>query len=778
LKKIGYLLLVLSVFISMAFINPSVAKAASQYTGGLLDGETVQIGASVGQSSTVATQLTDNDPSTYVSLNSGNLVWYTFTSPVEISAVIAKYNSPVAVEFYDVNNNLLERYELLSSDGVQTLPAPVQDVTTVALKYTGNGSRVYEWNVFAAPLTAPLPTTITWIQGGDQVAKLEWMANGAESYNVKRATSLGGPYTVIANVRGTSYSDNTATNGTTYYYVVSAVNQAGESSNSPEKSIKVEATKYTGGLLDWATLQLGKSISSPTGTVRELTDNNMTTYKIINSGDFVWYTFASPVEISAVIAKYTSPVTVEFYDINNNLLQRYDLLSNDGVQVLPAPVQDVTTVALKYTGNSSRIYEWNVFAAPLTAPLPTTITWIQGGNQVAKLEWTANGAASYNVKRATSPGGPYATIANVKSSSYSDNTVANGTTYYYVISAVNQAGESSNSPEKSIKVEATKYTGGLLDWVTLQLGKSISSPTGTVRELTDNNMTIYKIINSGDFVWYTFTSPVEISAVIAKYTSPVAVEFYDVNNNLLERYELLSSDEVQTLSAPVQDVTTVALKYTGSSSRIYEWNVFGKGGELPPEEPINLTATAGNKNVVLNWSSSNNAVTNFNIKRATVSGGPYTVIGSVTGNTYSYTDSNVINGTTYYYIVTAVTGAGTSTDSNEAVATPKAGNPPVNPPGEEQEGERALLRLILINGIDREYDLSMSEVNAFINWYEDRANGVGTMMYGINKHNNNKGPFVNRKDYVFYDKIITFEVNAYGADTSIPETPPYDPEAH
>ena len=61
---------------------------------------------------------------------------------------------------------------------------------------------------------------------------------------------------------------------------------------------------------------------------------------------------------------------------------------------------------------------------------------------------------------------------------------------------------------------------------------------------------------------------------------------------------------------------------------------------------------------------------------------------------------------------------------------------------------------------------------------EIRANGVGTMMYGINKHNNNKGPFVNRKDYVFYDKIITFEVNAYGADTSIPETPPYDPEAH
>ncbi|MHA2856974.1 hypothetical protein ACXZ7E_23435 [Paenibacillus lautus] len=776
MKKTSNLVIILSVFLSLAFFNPSVVKAASQYTGGLLDGETVQIGASVGQSSSVAIQLTDDDPSTSVVLANGNLAWYTFTSPVEISAVIARYSSPVAVEFYDANNGLLQRYELLSSDGVQTLPAPVQDVSTVALKYTGTNSRVYEWNVFTAPLTAPLPTSITWIQGGDQVAKLEWTANGAESYNVKRATSLGGPYATIANVKGTSYSDNTVTNGTTYYYVVSAVNQAGESSNSPEKSIKVEATKYTGGLLDWVTLQLGKSISSPTGTVRELTDNNISTSKVIGNGEFVWHTFTSPVEISAVIARYSGPVAVEFYDANNNLLQRYELLSNDGVQTLPAPVQDVSTVALKYTGTNSRVYEWNVFAAPLTAPLPTTITWIQGGDQVAKLEWTANGAESYNVKRATSPGGPYVTIVNVKGTSYSDNAVTNGTTYYYVVSAVNQAGESSNSPEKSIKVEATKYTGGLLDWVTLQLGKSISSPTGTVRELTDNNASTSKVIGNGDFVWHTFTSPVEVSAVIARYSGKVTVEFYDANNNLLQKYELSSIDEVETLPTPVQDVSTVALKYAGANSRVYEWNVFGKGGELPPEAPFNLTATAGNKNVVLHWSSSVNAATSFNIKRATVSGGPYTIIGSVTGNTYSYTDSNVMNGTTYYYVVTAITAAGVSGDSNEAFATPKAVNPPG--PGGGQEGERALLRLILLNGIDREYDLSMTEVNAFINWYEERANGVGTAMYGINKYNNNKGPFVNRKDYVFYDKIITFEVNSYNSGTSIPETPPYDPGAH
>ncbi|MEK5000563.1 MULTISPECIES: fibronectin type III domain-containing protein [unclassified Paenibacillus] len=723
----------------------------------------IQVGTAIGQSSTAVTQITDGNISTFTDLSSGKFAWYTFSTPVEISAVVAKNTGTVAVEFYDASNNLLQRYPLLSNDGIQTLPAPVQGVSTVALKYTaGSSARIYEWNVFTTPSTAPLPTTINWIQSGDKIVKLEWAVTGAESYNVKRAASPGGPYIQLANVKGTSYSDTTVTNGTTYYYVVSAVNRAGESANSPEKSIKPDATRYTGGLLDWLTLQVGQSISSPASTTRNLTDNNISTFTDLSGNNFVWYSFSSPVEISAVVAKNTGTVAVEFYDASNNLLQKYALLNNDGVQALPVPVQGVSTIALKYTaGSSARIYEWNVFTAPSAAPLPTTINWIQSGDKIVKLEWAVTGAESYNVKRAASPGGPYIQLANVKGTSYSDTTVTNGTTYYYVVSAVNRAGESANSPEKSIKPDATRYTGGLLDWLTLQVGQSISSPASTTRNLTDNNISTFTDISGNNFVWYSFSSPMEISAVVAKNTGALAVEFYDENNILLQRYALLSNDEIQTLPTPVQGVSTVALKYTaGSSARVYEWNVFGKGGETPsPQEPLSLTATAGNKKVNLTWSGAGKDVTSFNVKRATVSGGPYDVIDTVTSDTYSYTDSNVTNGTTYYYIVTAVTDAGESGSSNEASATPKGDV--VNPPLPGEEGERALLRLILINGIEKEYDLSMSEVKAFINWYEGRANGSGTAMFAIDKHDNNKGPFVNRKDYVFFDKIITFEVNAY-----------------
>src|ERR1035441_6893134 len=70
---------------------------------------------------------------------------------------------------------------------------------------------------------------------------LNWAnAFGATSYNLKRATVSGGPYTVIAsNVLSTVYTNAGLGNGT-YYYVVSAVNAAGESLNSPEATVLVQ----------------------------------------------------------------------------------------------------------------------------------------------------------------------------------------------------------------------------------------------------------------------------------------------------------------------------------------------------------------------------------------------------------------------------------------------------------------------------------------------------------------------------------------------------------
>src|SRR6202142_4150248 len=84
------------------------------------------------------------------------------------------------------------------------------------------------------PATAPTPPGLSAIPGNAQVSLMWSASSGATSYHVKRATTSGGPYTQVAVPTSTSYTDTSLTNGTTYYYVVSALDSAGESGNSAQ----------------------------------------------------------------------------------------------------------------------------------------------------------------------------------------------------------------------------------------------------------------------------------------------------------------------------------------------------------------------------------------------------------------------------------------------------------------------------------------------------------------------------------------------------------------
>jgi fibronectin type 3 domain-containing protein len=89
---------------------------------------------------------------------------------------------------------------------------------------------------------------------------------------------------------------------------------------------------------------------------------------------------------------------------------------------------------------------------------PSAPTGLQAtaGNAQVSLSWTAgSGATSYNVKRSTTSGSGYATISSPAATNYADTNLTNGTTYYYVVSAVNSGGESANSGEVSAKPAAS-----------------------------------------------------------------------------------------------------------------------------------------------------------------------------------------------------------------------------------------------------------------------------------------------------------------------------------
>ena len=80
------------------------------------------------------------------------------------------------------------------------------------------------------------PTTLTGTADNSQVS-LTWNSSaGATSYNLKRSTNNGGPYTIILSTTGTNFTDIGLTNGTTYYYLVSSVGGGGEIATSSQVS--------------------------------------------------------------------------------------------------------------------------------------------------------------------------------------------------------------------------------------------------------------------------------------------------------------------------------------------------------------------------------------------------------------------------------------------------------------------------------------------------------------------------------------------------------------
>jgi len=82
-----------------------------------------------------------------------------------------------------------------------------------------------------------------------------------------------------------------------------------------------------------------------------------------------------------------------------------------------------------------------------------------------------------------------------------------------------------------------------------------------------------------------------------------------------------------------------------------------------PDVPILTSVSGGDSQVVIKWGSAIGA-TSYRVKRAEVSGGPYTTI--VSGlTTRSYTDTTVTNGNIYYYVVSAISSNRESANSIE-----------------------------------------------------------------------------------------------------------------
>ncbi len=111
----------------------------------------------------------------------------------------------------------------------------------------------------------------------------------------------------------------------------------------------------------------------------------------------------------------------------------------------------------------------------------------------------------------------------------------------------------------------------------------------------------------------------------------------------------------------------------GTGTNITEYAAYLTGGTAAsaPATPANFAGTAGNAQATLTWTASSGA-TSYNIYKSQTSGGEGTTAYNAGITSTSFVDTNVTNGTTYYYKVAAVSSAGTSAQSNEVAVKPVA----------------------------------------------------------------------------------------------------------
>ncbi|MGG4146104.1 hypothetical protein ABEW34_23675 [Paenibacillus algorifonticola] len=308
---------------------------------------------------------------------------------------------------------------------------------------------------------------------------------------------------------------------------------------------------------------------------------------------------------------------------------------------------------------------------------------------------------------------------------------------------------------------AVPTDNGLLNCVKLSRGANDNQDTVPITTLAMNDNVetgnSYNEIGrdstkSFDIVWYEFSEAKRIDSYYLKTQNNLGtlkMKFIDTNGTSYEITNLNRNGVNTAFPTPYENIKKVELINKDHEeekiAHVYEWDLFGT-----PVASQSIQAVAGTDGIQLTWENVTNGVT-YKVNRTTASGGAYTTIASGVSGT-SYLDASVVKNTTYFYQIVAVRNNVDCSCSFEASA-------------QTLQNNRAILVITMTNGLEKEYDLTMAEVNAFIDWYDAKDAGVGKEKYSFNK-TWNKGPFLSRTDYVIFDKILFFDVSEY-EDTTI-----------
>lgn len=559
---------------------------------------------------------------------------------------------------------------------------------------TNNGKQgvgAYSSTKSAKTLAKAKITGIT--SSNEEVLKISWKkVSGAKGYIISRSTKKDSGYSEIDTVSGektTSYTDDTVKAGKTYYYKVEAYNvnsgtkgYGGASDAVAGKTAKrTEITSIVSTNEKTLTIKWNKIIGAYGYRIKRSTDEDGT-YKVvktIKSGNTTSY------KDTSVKAGKTYYYTVEtMVKTGDNICYSGDSESMEGRTAKKAKI--------KYAVSN-------------------------GSNQIEVNWGAVSGAYGYRIKRSTSKNGTYKVVATLKgknNTTYQDKKLKTAKTYYYKVETINKvngkkgySGDSAVVSAKTLKttsitaVKATGSTSVRLEWKAVdgasgyQIYRSPSKDSGykKVGQVKGKSTKKYedKTLEAGKTYYYQVRAyksnsakngvasfskaqkawtikQVVFSQITSDSKNQVTLGWKKVSK--AQGYDIYRSDESNSGFEKIVSISSGStLTYTDKgikSGNTYYYKIAatykikgsaGRGSYSKVTEVAVLkqgsisSITLGDNNVLnISWNSVANA-SGYELAGAVSEKGTYTTL--QTSGATSFTHSNLVQGTTYYYKVRA-----------------------------------------------------------------------------------------------------------------------------
>ena len=437
--------------------------------------------------------------------------------------------------------------------------------------------------------------------GSTKQVTLTWDTQSDVTYELFFSTSMG--FTVdsaedsFSGVTSPYFHDN-LTHGTTYYYLLTAVNSSGASMPTDE----------TSALTLPATPQNFQAVGS-TRQVRLTWDTQSdVTYDLFFSTSMGFTVDSAEGSFSGVTSPY-------IHDNLSHGTTYYYLLTAVNSSGASVPTSEVSALTLLGTPGG-------FMATPL--------------DKQVRLTWDAQSDITYELFFSTSMGFTVGSAEDSFSgvtSPYTHENLTNGTPYYYLLTANNSAGMSIPTSEASATPAPAPETPEGFKAIPLD---------GQVRLTWDSQEGVtYELFDSTSMGFTVDSAEGSLSGVSSPY-------IHDNLNNGTTYYYLLRGSNPAGASMPTDEVSATP---------------------APPPDmaPANFEAAGADKGVELTWDSQTSVTYELFFSEST----GFTVDnaeGSFENVTSPYTHENLKDDTTYYYLLRAVNPAGVGPPTAEVSA--------------------------------------------------------------------------------------------------------------